>query len=250
MDMHTSALYVKAPSSRGWEVQQSMRSAAIADPDSFLHWSRTWLNERIPHHMSAFGLTTKHTLGVKPLETFTFRVPEAYLQQVTHNPGVGCPVFSHWILARTPQFFCPDMAGENVALASLFKQYALGNLFLHGHVDADRGLASYFALFGVDMARRAHHEHHAEAVARGVHEALVKIHHVRANGNPAGAAVRSLTKAEQAVFHWLRQGKTNWEIAHILNKSEWTVKTQVQHILRKLDARNRQVAISRQEAVS
>ena len=96
------------------------------------------------------------------------------------------------------------------------------------------------------MARRAHHEHHAEAVARGVHEALVKIHHVRANGNPAGAAVRSLTKAEQAVFHWLRQGKTNWEIAHILNKSEWTVKTQVQHILRKLDARNRQVAISRQ----
>lgn len=107
MDMHTSALYVKAPSSRGWEVQQSMRSAAIADPDSFLHWSRTWLNELIPHHMSAFGLTTKHTLGVRPLETFTFRVPEAYLQQVTRNPGVGCPVFFALDPGAYPSVFLP-----------------------------------------------------------------------------------------------------------------------------------------------
>jgi DNA-binding CsgD family transcriptional regulator len=48
-----------------------------------------------------------------------------------------------------------------------------------------------------------------------------------------------LTPAEQRVFRWLREGKTNWEISRILNKSEWTVKTQVQQILRKLDAPSR-----------
>jgi DNA-binding CsgD family transcriptional regulator len=49
----------------------------------------------------------------------------------------------------------------------------------------------------------------------------------------------SLTAREREVFEWIGQGKTNGEIAAILNLSVHTVKRHVEHILSKLGVENR-----------
>ena len=56
--------------------------------------------------------------------------------------------------------------------------------------------------------------------------------------------VGSLTRREKAVADWLIEGKTNWEIATILDVTESTVKYHVANILTKLEAGNRQSAVS------
>ncbi len=60
----------------------------------------------------------------------------------------------------------------------------------------------------------------------------------------AVAAIDSLTPRERGVLDWLRQGKSNKEVARKLRLCEATVKVHVRHIMRKLGASNRtQVAL-------
>jgi DNA-binding NarL/FixJ family response regulator len=62
------------------------------------------------------------------------------------------------------------------------------------------------------------------------------------------SAIDSLTPRERAVLDWLRQGKSNKEVALKLRLCEATVKVHVRHIMRKLGASNRtQVALIAEE---
>jgi DNA-binding CsgD family transcriptional regulator len=48
-----------------------------------------------------------------------------------------------------------------------------------------------------------------------------------------------ISMREREILEWVHHGKTNWEIAGILEISPLTVKNHVQNILRKLNVQNR-----------
>jgi DNA-binding NarL/FixJ family response regulator len=56
--------------------------------------------------------------------------------------------------------------------------------------------------------------------------------------NPLGC-LRRLTAREMEVLTWIAQGKTNYEIGVILSASTATICKHVEHILCKLDVKNR-----------
>lgn len=62
---------------------------------------------------------------------------------------------------------------------------------------------------------------------------------------PATPPCRPLSDREQAILHWVTQGRSNKEIASELNLSEGTVKNHVSHILAKLGAADRTSAALR-----
>jgi len=49
----------------------------------------------------------------------------------------------------------------------------------------------------------------------------------------------SLTKRELEVWYWIREGKTNWEIATILGLAERTVKFHIRNLFDKLGVTHR-----------
>jgi DNA-binding CsgD family transcriptional regulator len=51
--------------------------------------------------------------------------------------------------------------------------------------------------------------------------------------------MHQLTPKEEEVIGWVAKGKTNWEISRILDRSEATVRTHVQHIMAKLQTTSR-----------
>lgn len=51
--------------------------------------------------------------------------------------------------------------------------------------------------------------------------------------------VISLTKREQQVLHWVAQGKSSWEIGHIIQCQECTVNFHCRNIMLKLDVNTR-----------
>ena len=55
---------------------------------------------------------------------------------------------------------------------------------------------------------------------------------------------RSLTPRETEVLKWMKNGKTNWEIAVILGITERTVKFHITNILAKLNASTRSHAVA------
>lgn len=52
-----------------------------------------------------------------------------------------------------------------------------------------------------------------------------------------------LTPSEMLVLHWMAEAKTNGSIAIITKRSEGTIRTHVQNILRKLQVENRVAAV-------
>ena len=56
--------------------------------------------------------------------------------------------------------------------------------------------------------------------------------------------VFNITKRESQVLYWLSFGKTNWEIAQILDMSPRTVNKHLEQIYRKLEVDNRTSAVS------
>ncbi len=55
---------------------------------------------------------------------------------------------------------------------------------------------------------------------------------------------QSLTPRETEVMTWLKNGKTNWEIAVILGITERTVKFHITNIMSKLNASTRSHAVA------
>lgn len=69
-----------------------------------------------------------------------------------------------------------------------------------------------------------------------------------AAASPAnGAEEYGLSTREQEIMEWVRQGKTNQEIAIILDISAFTVKNHLQRIFKKLGVFNRTQAVTRYE---
>lgn len=61
---------------------------------------------------------------------------------------------------------------------------------------------------------------------------------------PQASDTVELTKRELEILKWLGDGKTTWETAKILNRSERVVKYHVGNIQQKLDAANRTHAVA------
>ncbi len=76
-------------------------------------------------------------------------------------------------------------------------------------------------------------------VLPSLHEALMRSH------DYANEALPKLSAREYEVLNWIKQGKSNWDIGHILSISERTVKYHIANICKKLDATNRTHALAK-----
>lgn len=76
-----------------------------------------------------------------------------------------------------------------------------------------------------------------DGVVPYLHNALLAAHRT-VNGNGKSAAP-SLSSRQREVLKWLIEGKSNWEIGHILGISERTVKFHIQILMQKFAAGNR-----------
>jgi DNA-binding CsgD family transcriptional regulator len=66
-----------------------------------------------------------------------------------------------------------------------------------------------------------------------------------ATTNDEASDLSGLSQREVEIMEWVRIGKTNFEVAMILNISAFTVKNHLQRIFRKLDASNRAQAVEK-----
>jgi DNA-binding CsgD family transcriptional regulator len=61
----------------------------------------------------------------------------------------------------------------------------------------------------------------------------------------AGAVHNVFSRKQRNVLKWIYHGKTNWEIAKILDMNEETVKYHVEQAMMKLDVKTRAQAVGR-----
>jgi DNA-binding CsgD family transcriptional regulator len=61
----------------------------------------------------------------------------------------------------------------------------------------------------------------------------------------AGTPHEALSERQKEILHWINEGKTNWEIAKILDMTEKNVKYHIEQIFSKLNVTSRNKAVAK-----
>ena len=123
----------------------------------------------------------------------------------------------------------------------------LGNGMAHGFIGLDGQPAGFFAFFKLRGVAGEREARMLDLLVPYLYAGWVRANLERAiaPGTQPAAAPVILTSREAEILNWVENGKSNNEIAQILNISHLTVKNHVQKILRKLEGRNRAQAVAK-----
>jgi DNA-binding CsgD family transcriptional regulator len=108
-----------------------------------------------------------------------------------------------------------------------------------GMLERNRGFATFFSFAGGDADGTRRFAGLLEYLVPSLHRVLM------ANTQtPVFNSAKGLSPREQTVLLWMKEGKTNWEIARIVGVTERTVRFHVEGIFMKLDASSRTQAVA------
>jgi len=200
------------------------------------------MHRLIQHDFFACALVRAYDARILRLINMNF--PAEFLDALEFQTGsVSCDPVQRWLTARGPvlvQNVDAVLPLERMAALLSWPIPRLG-LALHGQLDST-GTRGLIFLFGnVPLLSRDKCEQALRFLTPYLFFAMARTFW----SVPRAVNVRPLTAREIEVTEWMHCGKTNEEIAELLNISVYTVKNHVQKILLKLSASNRIQAVLR-----
>ena len=108
-----------------------------------------------------------------------------------------------------------------------------------GMLERDQGFATFFSFAGGDADGPQRFTGLLEYLLPSLHWVLIANTHT-----PLNNRVKGLSPRELMVLSWMKEGKTNWEIARIVGLTERTVRFHIEGIFMKLDANSRTQAVA------
>jgi transcriptional regulator EpsA len=247
--MMTQAIPDSAPAAVKQNLLPMMESLLSIDTgEAFLRWTRGPLQAVIPHGMFIGGVAELDAAGYRIRRVLTHDWPGDYFDRLKRPDGsVYSPVMERWAARRTPQLFtpqrCPDV--RDPTWLSVFEEGDLRNIASHGLRDIHGSVTSYVNFSQVEGPLDARIAAALELLIPHVHLALTRILKAPSAREEPVVSIDMLTPRQRDVLKWLAEGKTNAEIATILNRSENTVKHHVSEVFRKLDVQNRAQAVAK-----
>lgn len=135
--------------------------------------------------------------------------------------------------------------GPLAACRDLLRRSAFENALVHGSAPVD-GTATVFVLLGLPFRPGNRHGYFLQLLLPYLHMALLRMPFAAADTRPGRAAPeRTLSAREVAILEWVREGRTNEEVALALGISALTVKNHLQRVYRVLGVANRAHAVAR-----
>lgn len=216
----------------------------------FFNWVHGPVQSLIPHEILLCGVADENGRLVHERFTACRYFKDDHFHRVIH-PGQGLigQLAQEWRVLGEPRMIPAlpdDTGGWHARLADL----ELKNVLFHGLVWIDgqmKGYASFSRVRAPFDARLALYidillPHVLTTLARVLaNEARVHSHGTRTAG--------IITAREIEVLSWVRDGKTNEEIAEILGLSMLTVKNHLRHAMKKLGVRARGQAVAKSIAL-
>lgn len=212
--------------------------ATINDEDSLRGWVRYELRPVFPHQCCVLSIAMPGENGMES-RLVGVDFPAAALRSIiSAGGGIDTPVVRRWLQQRRPQLFDADQPWDGTCEVWLgkFRYFDMHNTAAHGDYDAASACTCYFSFLNVPDITAPELEATLLALQQPLAAALRRL--LQPATEPA-AEPGTLTEREQQIGYWAGQGKSNWEIAAILGISEYTTKTHVANLLRKLGLASR-----------
>lgn len=154
------------------------------------------------------------------------------LQTALRKPGT-----QHW--ESTYKTACSDKQSEFMAAA---KEFGLGDGITTGSADSACGIATFCSFASAERVDAKRYVPLVEYFGYHIHLALLRT--APKSSQAVAPCVRELTLREMTILNWVKNGKTNWEIAKIMGVSERTIRFHVESIFSKLDVTSRSHAVA------
>ncbi|MFZ5555540.1 MAG: helix-turn-helix transcriptional regulator [Pseudomonadota bacterium] len=221
----------------------------IASLDDFRAWTRSDLQRFLPHEVLLCGSAHAGTFAVVvELASQVGQPPVSTQGEAADHLSVGGSILARWLDERRPLLYQGDENGQGVAAqrGARSERPSLSGIAAHSVVDSRGNAVSFFGFLQVPVRLEPRHSMFLELLVPHMHCALMRIMaHSSGGKSTRGDGKSRLTTRERNILYWLVQGKTNWEIALITNRSENTVKSHLRQIFAKLDVSSRVQAVNK-----
>ena len=221
----------------------------VQTAEQFRHVIEGSFRSVLPHELMLCGIGGISRQGNHIRKIVNFDYPLEYFEPLRDDDGrIDSPLMKLWRETQEPQLF--QSGRDDHAYADewvrLFNKYDLRNTMAHGVLDVGGVFSSFFILSRMPGEIGAHHAFLMKLLTPHLHFALARVlSMVEDYHGTLSKSKKALSERQREILHWLNEGKTNWEIAKILNLSELNVKYHIDQIFLKLEVRSRAQAVAK-----
>ncbi len=225
-----------------------MRSTTINDSEALLLLLNNDVQQVLHHDVMVCGVG-----GVSPKGSYAHKVlhhnyPPKYFEELATADGrVDSPLMQRWRSTQEPVVFQSGRDDDTFPAdwVGLFNKYELRNTIAHGVLDVQRTLATYFIFSRIPGEVGEREIFLLKMITPHLHLALVRALTTVQEFSRLTAPNEALSDRQKQILRWINEGKTNWEIAQILEMTEKNVKYHIEQIFAKLQVRNRTQAVAK-----
>lgn len=206
----------------------------------------------LPHGAMICGFWELFRRVKRPVKIVMSNMPRAYLASVrAQDSMLRNPVVLSWLYERRPLFFAAQATDQRTPKAWLqaFRLHNMQNVAVHGQLDLGGKFVSFFSFYRIPKQMVPLVDEVLALLVPHLHAALAQLPYKAQIDDPEDPVtpdrLGKLTPRERDVFHWLCEGKTNWEIGEVLGTTENTIKKQVRQVFAKLGVSNRTQAVAK-----
>lgn len=225
----------------------------------FFVWTQSTFQALLPHSLAVCGAYERGRKQVQ-LEAFnSISLPAPVLAVLTDGQSsLMQSILGAWSDNRGKPLTVSldELKGRATASAcEALQLVGFKDLLVHGVSRPQRTseIESFFILASPGRAVSDQHRIFIELLLPHLHRTYLRVqfHEREINdkpttaSTPAGYSRATITKREEQILTWVREGMSNLQIGEKLSISPLTVKNHVQKILRKLGASNRAQAVAR-----
>ena len=229
-------------------VEESFR---IASRHQFFVWSQSSLQALIPHEIMICGIEDGSRQGMAMHRFSASRYFRQEQFSIVADPLTG---LMPRLLAiaegnRSSVIFCPFASGRSAddELLALVANNELKNLAAQLVIGTRGRFEAFYAFSRLSCELDSRLGYVIELLVPHLHNAFLRVLATEreVTETTAQRSGRLVTPRQEEILNLIKAGKTNSEIAEVLECSPWTIKNHIQAILRKLDSNTRTHAIAR-----
>ncbi len=257
-----------APAAQAFLLSQQQAEAIVRAAEAgphvhrryqFFVWTQSALQALLPHEVLVCGAYQRQVRDLVFEAFHSIVLPADVLALLTDTQGpLLRALLAAWVEGRARPLLLdtPRLARAGVeAQAAQLRACGIELLVVHGVARPQRPseVESFFVFASTDSRAGAPALSHLELMLPQLHAIWLRVLAAEREAQPATPVPRpaartehagGVTQRERQILLWVREGKSNQEIAAVLGISPLTVKNHVQKILRKLGASNRAHAVA------
>ncbi len=226
-------------------------SCAVANRQQFFVWTQSSLQALVPHEVLICGVEdgSRHGMGMHRFSASRYFKQEQF--DVLSDPLTGlAPHLAAAVeRARGAVVMCPadDGPAPDAGLLALLQDNELKNLTIYLVAGTTGKLDAFYAFGRISARLDRRLAYLVDLLGPHLHVAFLRVlaTEKEVQGPNRQRSGRLVTPRQEEILQLIKHGKTNAEIADVLECSPWTVKNHIQAILRKLDTNTRTHAIAK-----